>query len=116
MDTLLLDRGPWDLCLDAFGNIARAGAPYATIQDVASASRLFVGELYYGPPARGIPFWMEAFGRPYPTPLLKARLTTAALAVPGVASARTFLTNVAERSIEGQIQIETAAGPAIVNL
>lgn len=115
MDSLLLDRGPWDLCLDAFNNIAKAGAPYATIQDVASAARLFVGELYYGPPTRGIPYRTEAAGRPYPTPLLKARIVAAAMAVPGVTGARCFLTKVENRAIGGQIQIETTAGPAIVN-
>lgn len=115
MDTLLLDRDPWDLCLDAFGNIAMAAAPYAVMQDVASAARLFVGELYYGPPTRGIPYRAEAIGRPYPTPLLKARITAAALAVPGVTAARTFLTSVTDRAIGGQIQIETTSGPATVN-
>jgi hypothetical protein len=116
MDTLLLNRDGWDLCIDASGNIARASDTYSMIQDVASAARLFLGELYYGPPTRGIPYFTEAFGRQFPTPLLKARLVEAAKTVPGVISARCFLTSAGERAITGQIQVETAAGTLVVPL
>ncbi len=115
MDTLLLDRDPWDLCMDAFGNIAVASETYSIIQDVASAARLFLGELYYGPPTRGIPYFSDALGQRYPTPLLKARIVAAALDVPGVTDARCFLTKVEERAIGGQIQVQTTDGPAVVN-
>ena len=46
MNTLYLDPQSWDLVLDAAGNIAMAKDPYAKAQDVASACRLFSGELY----------------------------------------------------------------------
>ena len=46
MNTLYLDPQSWDLALDVAGNIALAKDPYAKAQDVASAARLFVGELY----------------------------------------------------------------------
>ena len=46
MNTLYLDPQSWDLVLDTAGNIALAKDPYAKAQDVASACRLFAGELY----------------------------------------------------------------------
>lgn len=116
MDTLLLDRDAWDFCLDATGNIAMARDPYAIEQDVASAARLFLGELYYGPPTRGVPYRTEAFNRAFPTQLLRAKLVEAALSVPGVLSAQVFLTSVSDRGLTGQIQIQTNAGPLTVNL
>lgn len=116
MNTLLLDRTAWDLAIDASGNIAMASETYSTLQDVASSARLFVGELYYGPSTTGIPYFTEAFGRQFPTQLLKARLVAAALTVPGVLSARCFLTSVSERAIQGQIQVETTDGPLVVTL
>lgn len=116
MDTLLLDRGPWDLCMDALGNIAMARDPYSYVQDVASAARLFLGELYYGPADQGVPYRTEGLGQPVPTPVLKQALIDAALSVPGVTSAQVYLTSVVDRAIGGQIQIQTAAGPLIVTL
>lgn len=115
MDTLLLDRGPWDLCVDAGGNIAMAAVPYAQVQDVASAARLFNAELWYGG-ARGVPYFTDALGRYQPTALLKAKLVQAALSVPGVVTAKAYLSSLGDRKIGGQIQITTAAGPAIVTL
>jgi len=115
-DTLLLDRTAWDCCIDAVGNIAMAGATYSMVQDVASAARLFLGELYYGPPTQGVPYFTDALGQPFPTPLLKAKLIDAALSVPGVLSAQVFLTAISSRGVSGQIQIKTTAGPAIVTL
>jgi hypothetical protein len=114
MDTLLLDRTAWDLCIDASGNIASAGPTYSTLQDVASAARLFVGELYYGPSVRGVPYFSEAFGQQFPTQLFKARIIAAALEVPGVKSAKCFLTSVGHRAIGGQIQVQTTAGATLV--
>jgi len=116
MDTLLLDRDAWDLCIDATANIAMASDTYSMLQDVASGARLFLGELWYGPPSRGVPYFTEGLGEPFPTQLLKARIIQAALAVPGVISAQCFLTSVADRSVTGQIQVQTTAGPLIVTL
>lgn len=116
MDTLLLDRGPWDLCMNALGDIAMASVPYAIVQDVASAARLFLGELYYGPVTKGVPYFTDALGRAAPTTLLKQRLVDAALSVPGVLSAKCFLTSVSDRAIGGQIQVRTADGSFVVTL
>lgn len=115
MKTLLLDRDDWDLCLDAVGNIAAATNPYGQVQDVASACRLLTNELWYGG-AKGVPYFEQAFGRFQPTALLKAKVVAAALSVPGVLTAKAFLTNVSRRELGGQVQITTAAGPFTVTL
>jgi len=64
--TLLLDRTVWDLVLDSNGDIALASPPYALEQDVASAVRLFLGELWYDT-TKGIPYLKKFLGnyRPY---------------------------------------------------
>lgn len=113
--TLLLDRDAWDLTVDAAGNIARADEPYSTLQDVASAARLFQSELWYGGTA-GIPYFDQILGRYQPIPALKDALVRAALSVPGVLSARVFLTDVVGRSLGGQIQCVTTAGDVTVTL
>ena len=113
MRTLLLDRGPWDLCIDASNNIAMASEPYSIVQDVACAARLFTGELWYGG-ARGVPYFTDALGRYQPTQLVKAKIVEAALSVPGVRTARVFLTSLGDRRVGGQIQITTGAGPAVI--
>lgn len=116
MDTLLLDRTPWDFCMDAKGDIAMASAPYAIVQDVASACRLFTDELYYGGAGQGIPYFEETLGHYRPSQLLKGRLVEAALSVPGVLTARAFLTNTGSRSVGGQVIITTDAGSFTVPL
>lgn len=107
--TLLLDRDTWDLCVDALGNIALASEPYSLEQDVASACRLFTGELYYGG-GKGIPYFSSILGHPIPAQILKAQLVKAALTVPGVKSARVYLTALADRSVGGQVQFSTEEG------
>lgn len=113
--TLLLDRTAWDLTLDASGNIALAAEPYSILQDVASACRLFAGELWYGGTA-GIFYFDQILGRYQPIQILKDQLVRAALTVPGVLSATVFLTAVVGRAIGGQVQIVTSAGVAVVPL
>lgn len=112
----MLDRTAWDFAIDASGNIAKARDTYSIIQDVASVARLFLGELWYGPATAGLPFFKEAFGQQFPTQLFKARLNAAAATVPGVLSAKSFLTNAGGRVITGQIQVKTTAGTLIVKL
>jgi hypothetical protein len=113
MRTLLLDRDNWDLCLDAAGNIAMASEPYSQVQDVASAARLFTRELWYGGD-RGVPYFSDALGRFQPTQLLRARIVQAALSVPGVETAVVYFTKLDQRTVGGQIQITTGAGPAVI--
>jgi hypothetical protein len=113
--TLLLDRNAWDLAVDAIGNIALASEPYSILQDVASACRLFQGELWYGG-TDGLPYFDQILGEYQPIQVLKDGLVRAALSVPGVLAATVFLTAVVGRQISGQVQITTSAGPAIVTL
>lgn len=116
MDSLLLDRGPWDLCVDALGNIALASAPYAVLQDVSCACRLFTGELYYGPPSEGVPYFSEVLDGGVPTALLRAKMITAARSAPGVKDAQVYLTSVDNRNVGGQVQVELDSGTFTVTL
>ncbi len=111
-DTLLLDQTTWDLCLDARGNIALASAPYALAQDVASAIRLFVGELWYDTP-KGIPYFSQVLGRFPPPPLIKALMIKAALTVPGVTGAQCTLAGIKDRVLTGQVLIQDATGSTL---
>lgn len=113
--TLLLDRDAWDLTVDAIGNIARADETYSTLQDIASACRLFQAELWYGG-IEGVPYFDQILGRYQPIQVIKESLVRAALTVPGVLSAAVFLTGVVGRQISGQVQAVTTAGPIVVDL
>jgi hypothetical protein len=103
-NTLLLDQTAWDLVLDANGNIALAGAPYAIAQDVASATRTFLGECWYDT-TQGIPYWQQILGEFPPLQYIAQRLQDTALTVPDVAAAKATFTSFQNRSLAGQIQI-----------
>ena len=111
--TLLLDRDPWDCCLDASGNIAAATDPYSQAQDAASAVRVFEGECYYDT-AQGVPYWTDVLGRRQPTQIMRARAQLAAMTVPGVLAAPAILTPLPDRTLGGQIQIRTAQGEQVI--
>ena len=114
MQTLLLDTQIWDLTLDAFGNIAVASDPYSMAQDVASALRLFNGELYYNT-AKGVRYFEDILGHSPPLPLLKAELTNAATTVPGVTFAQAFIQVMQpDRVVTGQVQCRTNVGTLAV--
>jgi hypothetical protein len=112
VNTLFLDRGVWDLCLDINGNIAMATPPYSTSQSVANACRTFLGECYYDT-TQGVPYFQEILGQTPPLSVLKAALISAALTVPEVQSAVVYISNVVGRNISGQIQVMTTDGTAI---
>lgn len=109
MDTLLLDTGTWDLCLDANGNIALATEPYSIAQDVASAVKLFSGELWYDT-TKGIPYFESILGQRPPLQYIKAQVEKAALTVPEVVSARCLLAGFKGRVLSGQIQVIDQTG------
>lgn len=113
--TLLLDIVAWDLCLDARGNWAVAAPPYAVIQSVASACKLFLGELYFDT-SRGVPYFFDVLGVAYPLALLKSDLIAAAMSVPGVLSAKVFLDAIVGRKVTGQVQVETSDGAFLVGI
>ncbi|CUJ80797.1 hypothetical protein [Achromobacter sp. 2789STDY5608628] len=109
MNTLLLDRTVWDLVLDAAGNIAMASNPYALAQDVASAIKLFRGELFYDT-AKGIPYWTEALGQLPPLALVRERLRAAALTVPDVVDAVPTITAFENRRLSGYVEVTLTNG------
>lgn len=109
LQTLLLDTMRWDLCLDAFGNIAIASEPYALAQDVASAIRCFNGECYYDI-GRGVRYFEDILGHTPPLPLVKAELVNAARSVPMVISAQAFIAVTEDRVVTGQVQCKSNVG------
>ena len=113
-NTLLLDQTAWDLIIDSAGNIAIAAPPYALAQDVASAVRLFLGELWYNTP-KGIPYFDDVLGHLPPLTLLIGYIEKAALTVPGVVTAQCIIGAFDSREITGQIQFidETGAANAV---
>lgn len=110
-DTLLLDQTEWDLVLDSYGNIAMASPAYALAQDVASAVRLFLGELWYNT-AKGIPYFEDVLGHLPPISLLTGYMEKAALTVPGVVTAQVIISSFDSREIVGQVQFIDETGAA----
>lgn len=102
MDTLFLNPDTWDLAIDDEGNIAMAKDPYAKAQDVASAIRLFKGELYYDV-SKGIPYFDETLGKKQSLSLYRYRLEQAALTVPGVIEAKSDIKSGRGRIINGAV-------------
>jgi len=114
MNTLLLDVEKWDLVTDSNGNIAMATEPYALAQDVASACRLFEGELWYDT-AQGVPYWQAILGQMPPLGYLKAKYSIAALSVPDVQDPKIFIASITrDRVVSGQVQFTSPslASPA----
>ncbi|OZI39040.1 hypothetical protein CEG14_05760 [Bordetella genomosp. 1] len=109
MNTLLLDRTVWDLVLDASGNIAMASNPYAVAQDVASAIKLFRGELFYNT-TKGVPYWSQILGELPPLAVVVGGLRAAALQVPEVADARPTVTAFEGRRLSGYVEVTLTDG------
>lgn len=103
MNTLLLDQATWDLVADASGNIAVVSAPYSIAQDVATACRLFKGELWFDK-ERGIPYFEQVLGVAPSPEIVREYLRQRALSVTGVVAANVVITGYTDRSITGQIQ------------
>ena len=110
-NTLLLDQGQWDLVIDSAGNIAMATPPYALAQDVASAVRLFLGELWYST-KKGIPYFEDVLGHLPPLSLMTGYIEKAALTVPGVVSAQCIISAFSGREIRGEVQFIDETGAA----
>lgn len=113
--TLLLDVDQWDLVIDASGNIAMAAPPYALAQDVASAVRTFLGEVYYDQ-TQGIPYFEDVLGKLPPAALLTQLISNQALTVPGTVTAQTIIQSFNDGGVTGQIQFTDESGETqIVN-
>lgn len=116
MDTLLLLPSSWDLCLDSSGNIAMASNPYSIAQDVASAIRLFFGELYYDS-SKGVPYFSQILGASDLNDavlIMSAQAELAALTVPEVVQAKctALFYNNTTRTLTGTVEIIDLAGTA----
>jgi hypothetical protein len=109
MNTLLLDTGLWDLCKDANGNIAMATGPYALAQDVASAIKTFLGEVWYDT-TLGIPYLSQILGKTPPITLFQQYMVDAALTVPGVVKATCVISSFEGRTVTGQVQFTDSTG------
>ncbi len=109
MRTALLDLTAWDFVLDVNGDLAMASDPYSMAQDAASAIRTFIGECYYNT-TLGMPYFQTLFGKAPNINYMKQKFIGQALLVPGVVSAKVFITSVADRRITGQVQITDANG------
>lgn len=105
MDTMLLDTVLWDLTVDAAGNIAVATEPYALAQDVSSAVRLVLGELWYDS-TQGVDYFQKILGKSPPLAVFQELMIQAALTVPDVVSAVCIVTSYdfATRHVDGELQ------------
>lgn len=102
MKTLLLDIDQWDLLTDASGNIAVATAPYQRAQDVASAIRTFLAEVWYDS-SKGVPYFQQILGQAPPIQFFKDQMVRAALTVEGVASASCVIESFQDRTVIGAV-------------
>lgn len=109
MNTLLLDTALWDVTKDAAGNIAMATAPYALAQDVASAIKTFLAEVWFDD-TLGIPYFSQILGHTPPATVFEAYMVQAALTVPGVKTARCVISSFADRTVTGQVQFTDTSG------
>jgi hypothetical protein len=102
--TLLLDVNLWDLTLDALGNIAVAAPPYAIAQDVASACRAVLGEVYYDD-TLGVDYFGQLFGQTPPAAVFQEQFVSQALLVPAVVTATCIIESwsAVTRETTGQI-------------
>jgi hypothetical protein len=110
-NTLLLDVSLWDLTLDASGNIAMASPPYSLAQDVASACRTVLGEVYYDT-TQGVDYFGQIFGKTPPAAVFQEMFVAAALTVPGVVSATCVIESYSAetRQAIGQVQFVDSDG------
>lgn len=109
MKTLLLDLNLWDLLIDAAGNIAVASDPYSVAQDVASALKLFQGELWYDV-SKGVPYFTDILGQTPPVIYFQELMVQAALTVPTVDSAQCTIESFEDRTVKAQITFITTSG------
>lgn len=109
MKTLLLDLSQWDLLLDAGGNLAIAEAPYQRAQDVASALRTFLGEVWYDVSV-GIAYFQEILGHTPPLTTFQELMIAAAKTVPGVVSAECTIEAFEDRRVHGQVTFTSDDG------
>lgn len=109
MDTLLVNPTSWDLLVDANGNIAMASDPYSLSQDIASALKTFLGEVYYNTDL-GIPYFQSILGYQESASFIGVELENAALSVPGVVAAQLTGLDYVDRQLIGTLKATDALG------
>lgn len=109
--TICLDQQYWDAFLDINGNIALASDPYSIAQDVASAIRIFQGEIWYNT-AEGIPYFEQILGHTPSMQFLRSQIEERALTVPGVVQAQCVFAKLDQttRKLSGQCKIIDTTG------
>jgi hypothetical protein len=111
MNTILLNPSNWDMLIDSNGNIAMAQEPYANAQDVASALKLFAGELYYDT-SKGVPYFESILGQVVPPQFIMSEFEAVALTVPNIVSAKALIEVGKDRATVGTVQVINSAGQA----
>lgn len=92
-----------------------ATPPYAVAQDVASAVKLFLAELWYDT-TKGVPYFENILGQFPPLEFMRQKISDAALTVPGIlpnGSVQVTIASFANRAVTGQIAIITNDGQAL---
>lgn len=108
--TLFLRADTWDWALDASGNIAIGTSVYQQAQDIASACRVFRGDLYFSQD-EGIPYLESILGQSsYPLGLYQDELHSAAMSVNGVISAKVSFNKIENRVLSGMIEFKNDQG------
>ncbi len=95
--------------MDANRNIALAMDPYSLAQDVASAIKTFLGEVYYDDTI-GVPYFQKIFGQTPPVAVFQEYMIQAALTVPGVVRANCTIQSFVDRQVKGQVQFTDTSG------
>jgi len=111
MNTLLCNPTTWDLLVDAKGNIAMAGEPYSLAQNIASALKTFLGEVYYNQDL-GVPYFQDILGYTESASFLAVQFENAALSVPGVVTAQLTGLDFQDRKLTGTLKATDALGVA----
>lgn len=110
MQSLLLDNGTWDLVVDANRNLAVCTAPYAVLQDVATAVRIWLGEVLYDV-RLGIGYDTDIFTNASNAVVLAREVERIASEVAGVTAAQCTLTRPGQkRRLTGVIRVQLNDG------
>lgn len=112
MRSLLLDNDNWDLVVDANRNLAVCTAPYAVLQDVATAVRIWLGEVLYNTQL-GIGYDTDIFSNASNAVVLAREVERIASEVSGVTAAQCTLTQPGQkRRLTGVIRVQLDDGTA----
>ena len=112
MISLLLSVPAWDLSVDVNKNIALASDAYGRAQDVASAIRVFQGEMWYDVTV-GIPYLDGVIGQ-FSFDIYAEMCNQTALTVPGVVTAATTFTTFSNRKLSGAVNFTDTLGKTYV--